>query len=292
MSAARNVTAALPTIIAEKLAAFNELEPEFEPSFRFIAQVHGEQRFASFPVAETVHYLHALWVCERKDRLLCVPDAVGRYQGALGLRALRRVQETGESAELMAFLSQRLDGLDVAQLARELEAARKAGGESRLTRRLEYGCMVLLNRGINLMHALDPFCALPHAELLSELRAAGERYGHTPAQIAEQLAQLDAPRYAYLRHPALAQRNMLVMIGLGIGEVAMVESAEQPASTVWRPAEPTMAEGPFAEQTIAGYVPLRAPWYNNVRDVRWVDRLEMLAMPALERPLDAGAPLA
>jgi hypothetical protein len=44
----------------QKLAAFERLQPEFEASFRFIQEVHGQRRFATFPVAEMVHYLHAL----------------------------------------------------------------------------------------------------------------------------------------------------------------------------------------------------------------------------------------
>ncbi len=56
----------------QKLAAFERLQPEFEASFRFVQEVHGQRRFATFPVAEMVHYLHALWICECKDRLLSV----------------------------------------------------------------------------------------------------------------------------------------------------------------------------------------------------------------------------
>ncbi len=56
----------------QKLAAFGRLQPEFEASFRFIQEVHGQKRCAAFPVTETVHYLHALWICECKDRLLSV----------------------------------------------------------------------------------------------------------------------------------------------------------------------------------------------------------------------------
>jgi hypothetical protein len=36
----------------QKLAAFERLQPEFEASFRFIQEVHGQRRFATFPVAE------------------------------------------------------------------------------------------------------------------------------------------------------------------------------------------------------------------------------------------------
>jgi hypothetical protein len=42
------------TLAEQKLAAFEQLQPEFEASFRFVQEVHGQRRFAAFPVAETV----------------------------------------------------------------------------------------------------------------------------------------------------------------------------------------------------------------------------------------------
>ena len=65
-------TLAIQTLVKQKLEAFERLQPEFEASFRFIQEVHGQKRCAAFPVTETVHYLHALWICECKDRLLSV----------------------------------------------------------------------------------------------------------------------------------------------------------------------------------------------------------------------------
>ena len=61
-----------PTAAKQKLEAFERLQSEFEASFHFVQEVHGQRRFSAFPVMETVHYLHALWVCECKDRLLSV----------------------------------------------------------------------------------------------------------------------------------------------------------------------------------------------------------------------------
>jgi hypothetical protein len=61
-----------PTAAKQKLEAFERLQAEFEASFHFVQEVHGQRRFSAFPVMETVHYLHALWVCECKDRLLSV----------------------------------------------------------------------------------------------------------------------------------------------------------------------------------------------------------------------------
>lgn len=272
----RGMPATLPAIIAEKLAAFGRLEPEFESSFEFIKQVHGEKRFVGFPVAETVRYLHALWICECKDRLLSVPNAIDRYQGARGLALLRLWQETGETSKVVAFLCDRLNNLDVARMSQELETARRSDRASLLVRRLVHGRMLLVNRGMNLLHALDPLFALPEQALRDEVEAASAHYGHTPGLIEEQMRLLQTPLYALVRHPALAQRNMVLMNWLGINEIAAAESTEQPKSHIWRMAEPSTLQGPSAEQTIEGYVLLGASRHQNVRAVRWVGRSESL----------------
>ncbi|MDQ6661279.1 MAG: hypothetical protein M3Z24_09975, partial [Chloroflexota bacterium] len=62
----------IPELITKKIEAFDRLQAEFEASFHFIEDVHGQKRFASFPVDYSVRYLHALWICECKDRLLGV----------------------------------------------------------------------------------------------------------------------------------------------------------------------------------------------------------------------------
>jgi hypothetical protein len=64
------ITLAGESLATQKLAVFEQLQPVFEASFRFVQEVHGQRRFSAFPVAKTVHYLHALWVCECKDLLL------------------------------------------------------------------------------------------------------------------------------------------------------------------------------------------------------------------------------
>ncbi len=66
------ITLAGEHLAKQKLEAFERLQPACEASFRFVQQAHGQQCFSAFPVAETVRYLHALWVCECKDRLLSV----------------------------------------------------------------------------------------------------------------------------------------------------------------------------------------------------------------------------
>jgi hypothetical protein len=283
MRESRDIPATLPALVAQKLTAFDHLEPEFETSFHYIQAVQGEDRFASFAVAATVRYLHALWICECKDRLLSVPNAVQRYRGARGLALLRRWQETGETADVVGFLCEKLDSLDVVHMSQQLEAARQSNGGSLLARRLIRGRMLVVNRGMNLLHALDPLFALPDQMLRVEVEAACAHYGHTPGQVEEQLQQLETPLYAFVRHPALAQRNMVLMNRLGSVEIASVEGGDQPSSHIWRPAEPSTPQGPSAEQTIEGYVLLRAPWHNNPGGVRWVDRHEAMVASTTEQ---------
>ncbi|HKB47485.1 MAG TPA: hypothetical protein VKC57_07290, partial [Ktedonobacterales bacterium] len=64
--------AVLPALVAEKLAAIDRLEPAFVASFQYVQDVQGQKRFAQFPISSTVEYLHALAVCDAKDRLLGV----------------------------------------------------------------------------------------------------------------------------------------------------------------------------------------------------------------------------
>src|SRR5258707_214849 len=90
-------TPVTPELIKQKLAAFERLHGEFEASFRFVQDVHGQQRFTLFPVANSVRYLHALWVCECKDRLLSIYKNIKRYEGSYCLELLRRWQE-GDTA--------------------------------------------------------------------------------------------------------------------------------------------------------------------------------------------------
>jgi hypothetical protein len=78
----------LPPVVAEKLATFEHLQPEFEASFRYIQDVQGQRRFPNFPIDAAVRYLHALWVCNCKDRLLSVPRTIERYEGERCLELL------------------------------------------------------------------------------------------------------------------------------------------------------------------------------------------------------------
>lgn len=47
-------------LIQQKLAAFEQLEPTFVDCFHFMQDVHGQKRFPTFSVADSVRYLHAL----------------------------------------------------------------------------------------------------------------------------------------------------------------------------------------------------------------------------------------
>src|SRR5947209_10538908 len=111
-------------LVNQKLQAFEQLQAEFEASFRFVQQVHGQQRFASFPVADSVRYLHALWVCECKDRLLGIFKNIQRYEGHYCLELLRKWQQEQDTASVVAFLDRKLDMLPFADLTRQLHEAR------------------------------------------------------------------------------------------------------------------------------------------------------------------------
>src|SRR5947209_7321665 len=74
-------TTTVQDLIKGKLEALEQLQLEFEECFRYVQAVHGQQRFATFSVADTAHYLHALWICECKDRLLSIYKNIKRYEG-------------------------------------------------------------------------------------------------------------------------------------------------------------------------------------------------------------------
>jgi len=256
----------LTALVAEKLAAFDQLQPEFEESFQYLQDMQGQRRFAEVPVAATVRYLLALWVCERKDYLLSVHRTMGRYEGRRALEMLRDWQ-AGETAGVVDFLRSKLDAMPFGDITRQLEAARKQEGTSPLAERLAHGRLVLLHRGMNLFQALEPLFTLPEKALLAEVRDACMRYGHQPPQIAEQLAALETPLYRYVPHPMLVQRNMLVMDQLGVRLTR--SAADRPGKRSWLVAEPTLPASPYAEQVISGYVDMTSPRYNNLTDYRF-----------------------
>jgi hypothetical protein len=266
---AANVT--VQELVKQKLAAFEQLQPAFEECFPFVQQVHGQQRFATFPVASTVRYLHALWVCECKDRLLSIYKNIERYEGSYCLRLLLRWQE-GETADVVEFLQRKLDMMPFGDLTRQIAEARAHQKGDGLARRLLDGRRVLLNRGMNLMQALDAIFALSDEQLLDEVRAACTHYHHRPQEIERQIGELQTDLYAYGPSQALAQRNMEVMNKMGVQ--VMSRPSDQPGSRSWRVLEPTVPPGPFAEQVIDGYIELTTPLFNNPKAQRFVDRPE------------------
>ena len=258
-------------LVKQKLAVFEQLQPAFEECFPFVQQVHGQQRFATFPVASTVRYLHALWVCECKDRLLSIYKNIERYEGSYCLRLLLRWQE-GATAGVVDFLQRKLDMMPFADLTRQISEARAQHKEDGLAQRLMHGRGILLNRGMNLMQALDAIFALPDEQLVKEVRAACQHYHHRPEEIEQQVAELHTDLYAYAPAQMLAQRNIEVMNKMGIQ--VMNKPSDQPGNRSWRVLEPTVPPGPFAEQVIDGYVELTAPQHNNPKDLRFVERPE------------------
>jgi len=255
-------------LVNQKLEAFEQLQTEFEASFRFVQDVHGQRRLPTFSIADIVHYLHALWVCECKDRLLSVPKTIKRYEGRYCLELLRSWQK-GNTADVVAFLDRKLDMLPFAEITHQVHEAQQPGGDYGLAQRLIHGRANLLNRGMNLMRALDAIFALPEGELVKEVQAGCVHYGHTPSQIEQQLAEMDNSLYSYLRHQTLARRNMAVMNKMGIGVTA--RSVDQPGQRSWRVLKPAEPMSPYAEHVIEGYLELTLPAHNNILGLRFVD---------------------
>lgn len=272
------VTVQVPELVQQKLAVFASMQAEFETCFHFQQEVHGHKRFSSFPVSRIVYYLHALWLCERKDRLLSVCNTIRRYEGERCL-ALLRGWQTGQNAPVAAFLLQKLAMLSFAEITAQIEEVRRKQGDEMLARRLEHGRLVLLNRGMNLMHALEAIFSLSEKVLLDEVRPACEQYGHTPARIEEQLADLQSPLYTYRPHQLLAQRTMVVMNKLEVD--VLTYHADQPGERSRHIQPPVQPLTSRADHVIGGYLPLLAPMHNNLRRVRFIDRVEP----------DAGQPL-
>lgn len=262
----------VPQLVQQKLQAFERLEPEFEDCFLFVQDVHGQKRFSSFPVTYTVRYLHALWICECKTCLLSVPKTVKEYEGQFCLQLLQRWQEEENTADVIAFLHRKLDMLPFADITRQIHEALHVSANRRLAQRLMHGRTVLLNRGINLMQALDALFALPEDALLMSVREACTQYGHLPEQIALQLEEMQLPLYSFVPHQSLAQRNMQVMNNLGVNIVQ--RPADLPEERSWKVTRSIEPLQPFAEHVVLGYQELTAPWHNNLLARRFVDRPE------------------
>ena len=260
---------AMPALITEKLATFERLQQEFEASFRYIEDVQGQRRFPTFPIDAAARYLHALWVCDCKDRLLSVPKTIQRYEGRLCLELLQRWQ-AGELAGVVEFLQRKLDSQPFSVLTRQIEDLQRQSGEGSpalaaegaLIERLRHGRLILLNRAMNLMQALEPIFTLPPQQLLADVQAACAHYEHRPEQIARQVQELQTSLYTFVAHPALVQRNMLVMNKLGIQITA--GASDQPGRRSARVDAPTMPEQPYAQEIIKGYVEMTSLLHNNL----------------------------
>ncbi len=268
-------TGEIGPLARRKLDAFARIEEDFAASFRFVQEVHGQRRFKTFPVADSVRYLHALYVCECKDRLLSIPKNIQRYEGAYCLELLR-VWQRGETADVVAFIHRKLDRMPFAELTQEIEAAARAG-DAALARRLTSGRMVLLNRNINLSHALEAIFALDHERLLAKVRTACARYGHTPDEIDRQQHELRSDLYGYAPSAALARRNMLLMNQLG--PQVMDADGDRPGERTYRVQPPTSPVRSYAESAIPGAMTLTCMTWNNPRHLNMANPPERLDAP-------------
>lgn len=231
------------TVAMQKLEAFERLQTEFEASLCFIQDVHGQRRFPTFPVAETVHYLHALWICAQKDHLLSVSKEHGRYRGNAYLELLHAWQE-GKTAMVVAFLQQTLDGLPFADLTCKIEESTSESPPSEgRAHHFAHSHLVLLNREMNLLQAVDAIFMLPEDDLMREVHIACAAYGHTPCQIEQQLAERNEERFAPVPHPLLAQRNMMAMNTLG--RHAIAQYTERESVRAWSHTTPADALPPL-----------------------------------------------
>lgn len=237
----------LPAVIAEQLAAFERLQPEFAASFQYVQEVQGQRRFPTFPIEATVYYLHALWICDCNDRFLRVPQLRKRYEGQRCLELLERWQ-AGETAGVVAFLQHKLEPVPFADITRQMDQHQHQEGERALLERLHQGRLILLNRGMNLLHALEPIVTLPPQRVLADVQEACGAYGQQPQQITQHLAEFTTYRRA------VAQRNRRLMGWLGRQVTA--QAANQPGQRSSRVAWPKMPEQAYAEVVIAGYVAL------------------------------------
>jgi len=261
----------IPPLVQLKIDAFEHLQPEFEASFQFVQDVHGQRRFPSFPVSDSVRYLHALWICECKGRLLSVPKTVKDYEGRRCLELLRLWQQ-GDTASVVNFLQHKLDMLPLGQITQQYSEAYHLQRDDGLAQRLAHGRRILLNRGFNLMQALDAIFMLSEDALSGEVSAACERYGHLPEQIERQLEEMNSALYSYVPNQVLAQRNMMVMNALGIN--VTFRPSDLPGLRSWRVLPPTEPLSPYAEHVVEGYQELISPFHNNIKGDRFVDRPE------------------
>ena len=199
-------------------------------------------------MADSVRFLHALWICECKDKLLSISQTMGRYEGRRCLELMRSWQ-VGDTAAAVDFLQRKLNNLSTAELTNQIHEARVSGNEA-LANRLGHGRGVMVNRGFHLMQILDAIFALPEHLLLEHVGLACVQFGHAPAQIEPQLAEMDSLLYAYAPHPMLARHNMLLMNELGISVTSSF--ADQPGNRTPSGRGGDIAPPSYAELTVSG----------------------------------------
>lgn len=250
---------ALPPLVVEKLAAYERSAGDIEAAFRYIEDMHGQRRFSHIPIEETVRYLHALWLCGRKDMLLSVPTSAGRrkrgsggryerFEGQHALELLCAWQQ-GEMADVVAFLELKLGQSSFADITRNIGDATRRDDRA-LVRRLVHGRKTLLNRTHNLTRALSAIFDTSPDALHRTVRAACAHFGHTIEACRVQLTDLEAPLYSFVPHPALARRNMRLMNALGI-EVTD-NNTDRPGRRTRIVQRPQMPHQSYAEHVIAG----------------------------------------
>lgn len=230
-----------------KLNAFAAIEQEFIASFSFLQQVHGQRRFDNFPLAQSVRYLHALYICECKDRLLSVPHTASRYEGARCLELMRQ-WSLGESAGVVAFVHRKLDDQPYGEMTARIEETFRAG-DAVQARRLISGRAVLLNRNITLSHALDAIFAVDPERMARTIAPLCAKLGHTPKDIDRQLAEMRTNLYGFAPTSALARRNMLLMNHLG--QSIMDMPGNHPGERTDRVLAPSSHHPSYAEEVIA-----------------------------------------
>lgn len=253
---------AVPPIVREKLAAFDQIEPAFRESFVYVEQMHGEARLNGVSVAGIVHYLHALFLCHVKDALLSVPTTTTRYDRRSALDLLEGWQR-GETLPVIAFLEVKLVLPQFVELFGELHGTEDVGDE-RGTQRLRHGLQILLNRVHNLTSALETLAGLPQAAIVDEVQGACVEFGHTPDEIRTQREWFANPCYSYMPHPELARRNMLVMNSLGVAVTA--NPGDLPGERTARVAPgteplPSYASNPLPHQRTFSPPPFSTPPY-------------------------------
>jgi hypothetical protein len=259
----------MPAVVEAKLARFAALRDEFEQCFAFVQNIHGQQRLPTFSIKQIVYYLHALWICDCKDRLLGVPHTLMRYEGVRCLELLAAWQ-AGDTASVVAFLHEKLDVQPFAAITHQLHQALQRTDQVDLARRLTEGRIVLLHRGMNLLQAFDAIFTLAEPALLMAVRLACAQYQHTPEQIQRQLTEWALPVFQPLRHPALARQNMLIMNVMGVNVSST--SADAPGQRTDAVAAPPLTpHAPYAEFAISGYLALTSTSANNLSGRDFLD---------------------